>query len=152
MNNEIQIVATGPKWIGKGIRTTYSVIKDIIKSTKCSLLITVSYLSNDDILKDIEDSLKRGINIVMYINDPENNAYHLNGYLNILEKKYANLIIYRIYDDFFHAKIIVSDRKKVLIGSANLTKNGMGSNYELGVVINNSEIAFEIEDIVRRFK
>jgi len=152
MNDEIQIVATGSKWIGKGVRTTYSVIKDIITSSKYSLLITAYYLSNNDILEEIENSLKKGVEILMYINDPENNACNLRNHLNILENNYSNFTIYRIYEDFFHAKIIISDRKKVLIGSANLTKKGMYSNYELGVVINNPEIAFEIENIVRRFK
>jgi len=34
-----------------------------------------------------------------------------------------------------HAKVIVVDRKKALVGSANLSLRGLMNNHELGVVV-----------------
>ena len=42
-----------------------------------------------------------------------------------------------------HAKIIVVDRRKALVGSANLTWKGLVGNHELAVIVSGS-IAFKI--------
>jgi len=46
-----------------------------------------------------------------------------------------------------HAKIIVADRKKAIVGSANLSWGGMYSNYEIGLLIE-GEAAWKLAEIV----
>lgn len=46
MDKNVRIVATGEKWIGKGVRSTSSVIEELIDSTENSLLITIYILSD----------------------------------------------------------------------------------------------------------
>ncbi|MEM3186503.1 MAG: phospholipase D-like domain-containing protein [Conexivisphaerales archaeon] len=45
-----------------------------------------------------------------------------------------------------HAKIIVSDRTKALVGSANFSWGGMYSNYEIGLLIE-GQVACKLGDI-----
>ncbi len=53
-------------------------------------------------------------------------------------------------DEVVHAKVIVVDERKVLIGSANPTFSGFFTNYELGLVIESVEIAQKITLLLRR--
>lgn len=150
MNQDIQIVATGKKWIGDGVRTTSSVINEMIDSTEDSLLLTVFIISNESILKQIIKALDKGISIDILINkDNELQNFILDELID-LEKNYNHLNIYQIFDAFLHAKVMISDYKKVLIGSANLTNAALITNYELGLMVENPEIAYKLEGIIRR--
>jgi cardiolipin synthase len=84
----------------------------------------------------------------MYVNYDEKNL-RLFWELKDLEKKYPYFKIKIIKGAVLHAKIIVSDRKKVLMGSANLTYSGMLKNYEVGLEIENTEISQKIIEMLR---
>ncbi|WP_157692227.1 phospholipase D-like domain-containing protein [Burkholderia pseudomallei] len=47
-----------------------------------------------------------------------------------------------------HLKIIVADDRKAIVGSANVTGKGFGSNLEAGVVLG-QEAAIQIERVVQ---
>lgn len=151
MYDDAEIVATGEKWIGNEIRSISSAIKEIIDSTEHSLLLTVYILSDAKIIEHIENALKKGVHVDLYIYNPEERIYGVSKDLNRLKKEYEHLKLFKIYDAVFHAKVLVSDGKRALIGSANLTKSAMLTNYEMGIMIKNPDMAFEIERVVRRF-
>jgi phosphatidylserine/phosphatidylglycerophosphate/cardiolipin synthase-like enzyme len=48
-----------------------------------------------------------------------------------------------------HAKVLVVDGRRALVGSANLTRRALEANIEAGVVINDQHVASAIEDHVR---
>ena len=68
----------------------------------------------------------------------------------VLEKKYSYLNVYCVYDAVLHAKVMVSDYKKTLIGSANLTHWGLIKNYELGILIEDSDVSLKIGNTIKR--
>ena len=49
-----------------------------------------------------------------------------------------------------HAKLLVVDRCRALVGSANLTDRALHANLEAGVLIRDAELAAELHDHVRR--
>ncbi len=150
MDKNVRIVATGEKWIGKGVRSTSSVIEELIDSTENSLLITIYILSDRKILKKIRESLERGISVDILVYAPEKNTYGIYNEILRLEKEYIDMNVFKVNDTLLHAKVLVSDGKKALISSANLTLGGMLNNYELGVMLEDSDVAFEIETVIRR--
>jgi phosphatidylserine/phosphatidylglycerophosphate/cardiolipin synthase-like enzyme len=149
--NDLEVVATGEKWIGNEVRSISSVIREIIDLTENYLLLTIYILSDVKLLKYIEKALEKGVYVDLYVYNPEKRIYGVTNELNTLESKYRRLKIFKIYNAVFHAKVLVSDGKRALIGSANLTRSAMLTNYEMGIMIKNPEIAFEIERVVRRF-
>lgn len=151
MLNDLEVVATGEKWIGNEVRSISSVIREIIDLTENYLLLTIYILSDVKLLKYIEKALEKGVYVDLYVYNPEKRIYGVTNELNTLESKYRRLKIFKIYNAVFHAKVLVSDGKRALIGSANLTRSAMLTNYEMGIMIKNPEIAFEIERVVRRF-
>lgn len=50
----------------------------------------------------------------------------------------------------FHAKAVVIDRKRALIGSANFTWGGMAINHEIGVLLK-GKYAWDIASLIDRF-
>ena len=48
-----------------------------------------------------------------------------------------------------HAKIIVSDARKALVSSANLSYHGMQGNIEMGFLIESSDKAKQIEEVLK---
>ena len=52
----------------------------------------------------------------------------------------------------FHAKLVVSDSRALLVGSANLTSLALGSNFEAGVLLGENaakEALFILEGVLR---
>jgi phosphatidylserine/phosphatidylglycerophosphate/cardiolipin synthase-like enzyme len=48
-----------------------------------------------------------------------------------------------------HAKLLVVDRRRALVGSANLTHRALTANLEAGVLIEDYDLAAELDDHVR---
>ena len=51
--------------------------------------------------------------------------------------------------NIFHAKLIVSDVKKALVSSANLSYHGMQGNVEMGFLIESHDKAKQIEEVMK---
>lgn len=70
--------------------------------------------------------------------------------LNSLASSFTHVKIIdfsRINNQQLHAKILVVDRKKAVIGSANFSWGGMYANYEVGLFVE-GEIAWELAGII----
>jgi len=147
--NNIEIIASGDKWIGDGIIPTMSAITELIDNSEDSLIMTIYVLTSDLIFDKIHSALKRGVEIEIFI-------YFNEDYLNLINKlkklsdSYNYCKIHILDEEFIHSKIIISDRSKLLIGSANFSRRAFFSNYELGVFIDDSHIAFELEKVIKR--
>ncbi len=56
-----------------------------------------------------------------------------------------------MFNPLFYAKLVVSDGRRLLLGSANLTSHALGSNFEAGVLLGEDaarEALFILEGIL----
>lgn len=146
LSDEIEIIASGEKWLGLGVRSTFSTLKNLINSSRESLLMTVYVLKDYSTIEFIENALERGVQVDIFASRDDKSLSPRTIYL---EKKYSDLHVH-LTDKTLHSKVLISDNKKIILGSANLTHSGLYRNYELGVLIENSEIAYELERLIRR--
>ena len=142
MTNET--VVTGLAWMGTGVRSVQSALKDMLREAEreillCAYSITVGA---DEILEEFENCLKRGIKFHGIINRFQNQPQEIQQYFLDLVSKYPYCQIYNFNDPIeeLHSKLIVVDRSVALIGSANLSRRGMKQNYELGIILHNEEV------------
>lgn len=56
--NNIEIIASGDKWIGDGIIPTMSAITELIDNSEDSLIMTIYVLTSDLIFDKIHSALK----------------------------------------------------------------------------------------------
>lgn len=145
------LVATGEKWIGYGTRSFSSVISELMKNAKIELVMTIYVISDMNVIELIKSSLDRGIRVEIFIYLPDPRVDNLaTQELDLMEKKYNYLKIHAIRTNVLHAKILVVDGKKVLIGSANPTYGGMVSNYEMGLLVEDGRTASNVLGLLRR--
>lgn len=151
MNSSIFLIASGEKWIGQGVQPFQTVIEEMIRKASHHLALTVFTVTDDGIVCDIEDALRRGIavDIFHWDKDPSLNSAAI-AHLRRLKNEHANLKTHIISDHRLHAKVVVADSMKVLIGSANLTYSAMLDNYELGVLIDDGKMAHDVLGLLGR--
>lgn len=137
--------------MGYGIRSISSTVCEMIDSTKENLSLTIYSVSDQVIIKRIRKALERGITVEVFIYYPEDPTFANSAKeITSLEERYSNLTIHKIRNEVLHAKVIVSDGMRVITGSANVTYAGMVTNYELALMLEDQEVAYQILTLLRK--
>lgn len=117
------------------------------------------------LLLPLTTALARGVKVRLFVHDALNLATQTSRALEELRRdaqsQDGDLSVYsaeagsgrdRALHPLFHAKLVVSDDRKVLVGSANLTSPAFGSNFEAGVLLGSdaaTEALFILDGILR---
>ena len=112
-------------------------ILELINNAKKSIDIEMFILSDKDIIKALKKASSRGIKVRIIL-DPhrKENHYTFDEFLNSQVKiKFYHMKRPAI----FHRKFILIDNKTLLIGSFNLSFNGLENNKEIMVEIVNKK-------------
>lgn len=136
--NKIQILATGPEFLKEGIRGTGPVIEEMIKNSEKEIQIMAYVISlhASKFLDLLDDALKREVSITIILNKLGEQDEKIKTKIKKMKRQYVKLKVIDFTDTDggdLHAKVIVVDRKKAVIGSANFSWHGMSHNYEIGV-------------------
>ncbi len=155
------IIATGTEFVNKGLRRTQPVIQDMIKNANKSIhILNYSFGPDAEGLWDmLDDILGKGKHVTIVVNDlsrlDDDNPHEkkvkerLYGLNNQFGKRNFVLADFKKPDGWMHAKVIVADRKKLVIGSANLSKGGLKNHYEMGVLIEGEE-SWKVAKIIQQ--
>lgn len=148
-----ELVWTGPQVKGQPLRPTNIVLDEIIANAKKEILI-VSFVvyRTTEVANRLLEALDRGVNVTFILESAEDSDGRMSfDGIDTLGRKIMDRS--QIYywpkskrEEFspgvnasLHVKCAVADRRDVLISSANLTKNALAHNMEMGLrVINNS--------------
>jgi len=152
LNVNITPVATGDAWIGYGVRSSVSVISELITNANVELVMTAYLLTNHEIVKEIKEALTRGVSVAIYLYDDGKKITETDAVYSVfkLKQEFPYLKINIVKDKVLHAKILVADGKKVLVGSANLTHPAMTSNYEMGFLIEDAGVAGQVLELIKK--
>jgi len=149
---DIQILATGSAFVKKGLRGTKPVIDEILKSAKREIHMLAYKFGNDDDLWDLlENKLETGIQLTIIVSMMEQIPEVKKKLYSLSERFGKNN--FNLFDfenpegGLLHAKVIVVDRNKAVVGSANFSLGGMKNHYELGVLITGSH-AWKLAEVV----
>lgn len=149
-----ELVLTAPdSFRVKALRTKETLRKLIEDTEKC---LTITGYSVSDYFSDMLDVIIRksqqGIYIRLYINDMEKQKSALERLL-AYKSRFLQVYEYQKQEDdkmaALHAKIIVSDVRKSLVSSANLSYHGMQGNIEMGFLLESSDKAKQIEEVMK---
>ena len=150
----IELVLTAPdSYKVKALRPRETLWK-LIEEAEKSLTITGYAVS--EYFSDVSDVIIRksqqGVYVRLYINDMEKQKPSLERLL-AYRSRFLQLYEYQKQEEdimaALHAKIIVSDARKSLVSSANLSYHGMQGNIEMGFLIESSNKANQIEQILK---
>lgn len=115
-------------------------ITQLIQNAKSSLKVYALNLSDYQTIGNLANAAKRGVavSVILSTQSLKNAA----GRLRYLKKRHVK--IYRVSHPQIHAKMLLADihmpDEKAYLGSANLTKESLDNNRELGLIIKNPKI------------
>jgi cardiolipin synthase len=150
--SDCEVVSTGDILIKAGGRGTYSVAMDLIRNTKKELQIASFSFSDSmgELLDLFETLLLNGVRITVILNSPTTVGTTIKSNLGKLSKRFSDFTTYDFVGTsgrLLHSKVIISDRARALVGSANLSWGGLRGNYEIGILVK-GEQAWEISKLL----
>ena len=150
-----ELVITTPDSFKLRSRKIRDVIEELLNSAEESIVFT-GYSISDYFAEMIDTIIRKsqqGIYVTLYVNNAERQslerflAYQgrflkVYEYSKLKEDKMAAL----------HAKILVVDKKKSLVSSANLSYHGLEGNIEMGLLIESPNKAKQIDELLKELR
>ncbi|PKF63102.1 cardiolipin synthase [Psychromonas sp. psych-6C06] len=137
------LIPSGP---GFGIASIHQVLISAIYGAKYSLVLTTPYFVPDDsLLAALQVAALRGVDVKIILpakNDSKMVKYASRAFFEELLN--AGVKIHKFYGGLLHTKSIVIDEKIALIGTVNLDRRSFWLNFEMTMLIDNSEFAGEL--------
>jgi len=143
----ITLLATGERLVGKGVRAFNPVLEEVLRTAEREIQIAVYRMDTSamHLLNILEEAVRRGIRILVVVNAVEDQPPEIRRKLQELKRWQGTRVV-----DFqsntgslLHAKAVVVDRRRAILGSANLTWGGLVQNHEIGILVEGPE-AWEI--------
>lgn len=129
-------------------RFIYNELIAEIRNAKKYVYLTTAYFVPDiRLLRVLRLAAKRGVDVRILLpwsSDYKSVDLSAQSFFTLLLK--AGVKIYRYCGPMLHAKTAVVDRDWATIGSFNLDSRGLMFNYELNVVSNSHDFAFELQE------
>jgi len=148
-------VWTGPGATGEQ-RLTAAVLHDLVVGARERvLLVSFAAYTLTELAADLEAAVQRGCVVDVVFETEEDSAGAYSGPhsrpFGAVEgiRGWRWPADQRIVGALLHAKVVVADGCRALVGSANLTHRALTANLEAGVLIEDSELAADVEAHVR---
>lgn len=149
-----ELVLTAPDSFRVRTLRSKDTTRKLIENTEKSLTIT-GYSISDYFAEMIDAIIRKsqqGVYVRVYVNDIEKQKEALDRLMSY-RSRFLQIYEYQKQEDdkmaALHAKLIVSDVKKSLLSSANLSYHGMQGNIEMGFLIESHDKAKQIEDVMK---
>ena len=113
-----------------------------IRSAKTSLRLEHQDASDEETLRELIAAHERGIQI-SFVTSPKDLTE--SGDIAGLERlSKAGVSVRYLLSHYVHAKVMVADEARAMIGSINLTGNSINSNRELAVVLDDNDVVNQL--------
>ena len=155
-DGQIRVVATGSAWVGRGVGSVVTAIEELLDAADDEVQIaSYSLGESNGFVTSLENCLSRGIRVEMIVNKLGDQPTIAYVGLRKLRARFAHFELFSFNapkSEDLHAKILVADRSKAIVGSANPSKRGLFKNHELAVIVSGraAERIAELVDTLAR--
>lgn len=145
--DKVTIVVTGLAWMGRGIRSIDSTIEEILLSATDEIQIAAYVITSgaEGFVRLVANCLTRGVKVTFVVNRFGKQPKKMQNMIMDLLHQYPHFSLFQFSpkakNEDLHAKIIVVDRKKALIGSSNLSWKGLILNHEIALIVDGPSAA-----------
>jgi len=140
-SDKVTIVVTGLAWMGHGIRSIDSIIEEMLCGATDEIQIAAYVITSgaEGFVRLISNCLARGVKVTLVVNRFGKQPKAMQNMILDLLRQFTHFSLFQFSpkaaNEDLHAKIIVVDRAKALIGSSNLSWKGLILNHEIAVTI-----------------
>lgn len=155
--DKCDLVITAPASFRLRARRTEDVVYHLITEAQQSITITGYSISEyfDGMLDCMIQKSTTGVYVNLYVNDIEKHDEQLQR-VKAYRGQYLHLFEYNKNKEdqmaALHAKVIVVDGISSFVSSANLSYHGMHGNIEMGMLVNSSDKAKMIEELLKEMR
>ncbi len=152
--NRSRPVWTGPKATGDQHLTAAVLHEMVAEAAERIMIVSYAAYTLATLARDLEDAVQRGCTVdVIFENEHDSGGnFHGQGtpFANVEGiNRWRWPAEHRGTGAALHAKVLVIDGKRALVGSANLTTRALTANLEAGVLIAEPQVAASIEAHLR---
>lgn len=145
-NDELSLIAGGPHQRRSAIRTAFRLA---IASASSELLIANPYfLPGPVIVRTLLKAASRGVKIRLLLparsDVPIVRLISRGSYAPLLE---AGIEIFELERDLLHAKMMLIDGERTVLGSANLDQRSFHRNFEINAIIRSRQFGSQIKSL-----
>jgi phosphatidylserine/phosphatidylglycerophosphate/cardiolipin synthase-like enzyme len=135
------LYASGEGWVGSGVRSIETGIHDLFEDARLRIVASAYAISGgafDLPLSWITRAASRGVKVILVVNRYSSQPREVMVPIEQIAQATGRVELWdytgpESHD--LHAKAIIADDRLGLIGSSNLSGNGLLRNYELAVLI-----------------
>ena len=133
----VEILATGPELIKQGIRGTEPVIEEIIQTAEKEIQVIAYVFTYNSlrVLDLLDQAARKGVRVSVTVNNVRKHEPRVKTKLENLASVASVFDFEDPHGKQLHAKFVIADRTRAVVGSANFTWGGMFGNYEIGLLI-----------------
>jgi cardiolipin synthase len=145
--DKVTVVVTGLAWMGRGIRSIDSTIEEMLSSATDEIQIAAYVVTSgaEGFVRLVSNCLTRGVKVTLVVNRFGKQPRKMQNMIMDLLHQFPHFSLFqfspRAINEDLHAKIIVVDRTKALIGSSNLSWKGLILNHEIAVIVDGPSAA-----------
>lgn len=157
----VELIWTGPS-AQFPLRRTDQALLELIDGAKQRLvLVSFAVYKVQAIIGALENALRRNVEVILCLEDAEES----HGKVSFSGSKAFSSSLFRLASFYYwpienrphmqdgrfgslHAKVVVADRAKVFLSSANLTEYAMDMNIEMGVIVEDANLSEQIDGLV----
>jgi phosphatidylserine/phosphatidylglycerophosphate/cardiolipin synthase-like enzyme len=149
-----------PVWTGPGAvgaqRLTANVLHELIAgATQRVLLVSYAAYTLSEVASDLQSAAHRGCKVDVLFETEEDSAGKYDGPGAAAFAHVDGIARWRWpaatrpAGAVLHAKLLIIDGRRALVGSANLTRKALTANLEAGMLVNDPSVAGSLENHVR---
>jgi cardiolipin synthase len=157
--NRVSLIVTGLGWLGGGIRAIESALLRLIESADQEIVMAVYAMTPgpERLWTAVERAVDGGVRCSITVDRLDQQNREMLDWLRRLSERHRETLHVHDYlgeddNDHLHAKIVVADRRRAIVGSANLTAHGLLLAHELALAIDGpiaEEIASRLDLLAR---
>lgn len=145
----VVIISGGPRQRRSYIRETFQV--NIASASEEILIATPYFVPGPRIIRSLLRAARRGVRVRLLL--PARSDVRL--VLLLGRSSYGTLLkggvdIYELDREILHAKVMLIDGERTVIGSANLDQRSFHRNYEINCVVDNVEFGGQIRELLQK--
>lgn len=146
MTGEVRVLGTGLGWLGGGIESIQTNIEELIRNAQDEILVAAYSIGSGatEFVGFLEKAAGRDVDVRVIVNRFHDHPKSVRD--NLIEvarirPKFKLYYFAPVDGSDLHAKLIIADRRRAIIGSANLSRRGFVANHELAVLLEHREVA-----------
>ncbi len=125
-------------------------ILDLIRNARQSLLLEQQAMADEETIRELSTAAQRGVKVTI-VGAPNEltDTYFIAGAERLRQ---TGVTVKYLLSNYVHAKVIVADKTKALIGSINLSGNSINANRELSVILERDTATTAVDALVAQIE